>query len=236
MKALIFAAGLGTRLKPFTLTHPKALVPVGGEPMLGRVIRAVKEAGVTEIVVNVHHFAEQIEQFLAANGNFGVNIRISDERSLLLDTGGGLLHARRFLDGTEPILLHNADVLTDLPLSELTLRGDATLAVSSRSSSRQLRFDSSGRLCGWINHQSGETKGITEGGDLRSFNGIHLVSPQIFPALENYGVEVFSLTPFYVKNASELEFYGQDISQYKWFDVGRPESLAAANQWVDSLH
>lgn len=235
MKALIFAAGLGTRLKPFTESHPKALVPVGGEPMLGRVIRAVKDAGVSEIVVNVHHFADQIEQFLAANGNFGVDIRVSDERRLLLDTGGGLLHARRFLDGTEPILLHNADVLTDFPLSGLTLRGDATLAVSSRASSRQLRFDPEGRLCGWINHNSGETKGRTEGGELRSFNGIHLVSPRIFPALEDYGEEVFSLTPFYVKNASKLEIYAHDISRYKWFDVGRPESLDAACQWVDSL-
>lgn len=236
MKALIFAAGLGTRLKPFTESHPKALVPVGGEPMLGRVIRAVKEAGVGEIVVNVHHFADQIEQFLAANGNFGVEIHISDERRLLLDTGGGLLHGRHFLDGTEPILLHNADVLTDFPLSELTLRGEATLAVSSRQSSRQLRFDSSGRLCGWINHNSGETKGQAEGGELRSFNGIHLVSPRLFSALENYGEEVFSLMPFYVEKSPELEFYGQDISQYRWFDVGRPESLAAACQWVDSLH
>lgn len=235
MKALIFAAGLGTRLKPFTDSHPKALVPVGREPMLGRVIRAVKEAGISEIVVNVHHFADQIEQFLAANGNFGVSIHVSDERSLLLDTGGGLLHARRFLDGTEPILLHNADVLTDFPLNKLTLRGEATLAVSSRPSSRQLRFDREGRLCGWINHNSGETKGLAEGGELRSFNGIHLVSPRIFPALELYGEEIFSLTPFYVKNSTKLTFYGHDISQYKWFDVGRPESLAAACQWVDSL-
>lgn len=235
MKALIFAAGLGTRLKPFTDSHPKALVPVGGEPMLGRVIRAVKAAGVSEIVVNVHHFADQIEQFLAANGNFGVQIHVSDERRLLLDTGGGLLHARRFIDGSEPILLHNADVLTDLPLSQLELKGDATLAVSARPSSRQLRFDSSGRLCGWINHNSGETKGLAAGGELRSFNGIHLVSPQIFPALAAYGEEVFSLTPFYVKNASELSIYAYDMSPYHWFDVGRPESLAAACQWVDSL-
>ncbi len=235
MKALIFAAGLGTRLKPFTDSHPKALVPVGGEPMLGRVIRAVKAAGVSEIVVNAHHFADQIEQFLAANGNFGVQIHVSDERRLLLDTGGGLLHARRFIDGSEPILLHNADVLTNLPLNLLELKGDATLAVSCRPSSRQLRFDSAGRLCGWINHNTGETKGLASGGELRSFNGIHLVSPQIFPALAAYGEEVFSLTPFYVKNASELSIYAYDMSPYHWFDVGRPESLAAACQWVDSL-
>lgn len=233
MKAMIFAAGLGTRLHPFTLEHPKALVEVNGEPMLGRVIRAVKDAGITEIVVNVHHFAEQIEQFLSANGNFGVKIHISSERGKLLDTGGGLLAAKRFLDGSEPILLHNADVLTDMPLNALELRGDATLAVSTRESSRQLIFDPAQRLCGWINLKNGETKGCADGVQ-RSFNGIHLVSPRIFPALERETEEVFSLTPFYVKNASELAIYGQDISEYKWFDVGRPESLSKAREWVAS--
>lgn len=235
MKAMVFAAGNGTRLRPFTLHHPKALVEVGGEPMIGRIIRNLKAAGVTEAVVNVHHFAEQIEQYLASNNNFGLTIHISDERSLLLDTGGGLLRARRFLDGTEPIMLHNADILTDLPLNKLTLHGDATLAVSRRSSSRSLVFDNANRLCGWINHTTGDTKGAPEGNQF-SFNGIHLVSPRIFTALANYGEEVFSMTPFYVDNCSSMEIFGEDITDYKWFDVGKPESLAAARQWADSLH
>lgn len=234
MKAMVFAAGNGTRLRPFTLSHPKALVEVGGKSMLQRVIENLKAAGVTQIVVNVHHFAEQIEQFLVANSNFGVKIDVSDERTLLLDTGGGLLRARRFLDGTEPVLLHNADILTDMPLGEMTLRGDATLAVSDRGSSRSLVFDGSDRLCGWINHKTGETKGRYEGKPL-SFNGLHLVSPQIFPALASYGQEVFSMTPFYVDNASSLEIYGHDMGGYKWFDVGKPESLEAARVWAD-LH
>ncbi|MDE6144698.1 MAG: NTP transferase domain-containing protein [Muribaculaceae bacterium] len=234
MKAMVFAAGNGTRLRPFTLHHPKALVKVGGTPMLQHVIENLKATGVTQIVVNVHHFAEQIEQFLAANANFGINIAVTDERALLLDTGGGLLNARRFLDGTEPILLHNADILTNLPLDSLTLHGNATLAVSHRQSSRSLVFDNDNRLCGWINHKTSETKGNADG-LCYSFNGIHLVSPQIFPALSNYGEEVFSLTPFYVANSSVMEIYGQDISDYKWFDVGKPESLADARAWADSL-
>lgn len=229
---MIFAAGNGTRLRPFTLSHPKALVEVGGKPMLGRVISNLIEAGISDITVNVHHFADQIEQYLAANGNFGVNIRVSDERNRLLDTGGGLLKARRFLDGTEPILLHNADILTDLPLQSLTLRGDATLAVDAlRHSSRRLLFDPDGRLCGWRNEQTGEVKGSGSGTPM-AFNGIHLVSPQIFPLLEQYGEEVFSLTPFYVAEAQRLEIYGTDISGNAWFDVGRPESLEAARKWA----
>lgn len=234
MKAMVFAAGNGTRLRPFTLSHPKALIEVGGKPMLQRVIENLKSAGVTQIVVNVHHFAEQIERFLAANSSFGVNIAVSDERNLLLDTGGGLLCARRFLDGTEPILLHNADILTDMPLGEIPLHGDATLAVSDRGSSRSLVFDSSNRLCGWINHKTGETKGWNEGKQL-SFNGIHLVSPRIFPALASYGKEVFSMTPFYVDNANVMNVYGYDMGGYSWFDVGKPESLESARVWAE-LH
>ena len=107
--------------------------------------------------------------------------------------------------------------------------------MSRRPSSRQLVFDAEGRLTGWKNLKSGETKGRTEGGEERSFNGIHLVSPRIFPALEAYGEGVFSLTPFYVADASTIEIYGEDMSDYKWFDVGRPESLAAAREWADSL-
>lgn len=232
---MVFAAGIGSRLKPFTLYHPKALVEVGGKPMLGRVIEAIKRAGVTEVVVNVHHFAQQIADYISRNDNFGINIHISDESAELLDTGGGLLAARQWLDDSEPILLHNADILTDLDLSTLHLRGDATLAVSNRESSRQLFFDPDGRLCGWVNHSTGETKGNPHGKAM-SFSGIHIVSPQIFPALEAYGQKVFSLTPFYVANAANLNIQGTDISSSKWFDVGRPESLESARQWVENLH
>ena len=146
MKAMIFAAGLGTRLRPLTDHMPKALVPVAGKPMLERVILRLKEAGFNEIMVNIHHFGEQIIDFLRAHDNFGTEIHISDERGMLLDTGGGIKKARPFLDGQEPFLVHNADILTDIDLAGLYrhhLESDAesTLLVSERKTSRYLLFD-----------------------------------------------------------------------------------------------
>lgn len=143
MKAMIFAAGLGTRLRPLTDHMPKALVPVAGKPMLERVILRLKEAGFNEITVNIHHFGEQIIDFLRTHDNFGTEIHISDERGMLLDTGGGIKKARPFLDGQEPFLVHNADILTDIDLAGLYrhhLESDAesTLLVSERKTSRYL--------------------------------------------------------------------------------------------------
>lgn len=231
MKAMIFAAGEGTRLRPLTLTRPKALVEVGGEPMLARVLGAVKAAGITDVVVNVHHLADRIACWLSAN-DFGLNIAISDERARLLDTGGGLLAARPLLDGNEPILLHNADICTDLDLTRLTLRGDASLLVSPRPSSRLLTFDPGDmRLQGWVNTQSGASKGNPAGRRL-AFNGIHLVSPDIFRALEEYsaltGSDAFSLTPFYVAMARHLRIHGLELGGYRWHDIGNLEKLEAA--------
>lgn len=120
MKAMIFAAGLGTRLRPLTDHTPKALVSVAGKPMLERVILRLKEAGFNDITVNIHHFGEQIIEFLRANNDFGITIHLSDERNMLLDTGGGIKKARPFLDGNEPFLVHNADILSDINLAELT--------------------------------------------------------------------------------------------------------------------
>lgn len=232
MKAMVFAAGEGTRLRPLTLTRPKALVEVGGKPMLVRVLEALRGAGVTEAVVNVHYLAGQIEDYLSAR-DFGMQITVADERARLLDTGGGLLAARRLLDGQEPILLHNADICTDLDLRRLELRGDATLLVGDRRSSRRLIFSEPDmRLHGWVNETTGEVKGEA-GGLRRAFQGIHLVSPSIFPALEEYsravGSQVFSLTPFYVAMASRLHICGQQLDGYRWHDVGNLEKLAAAN-------
>lgn len=241
MKALIFAAGLGTRLYPLTASRPKALVEVGGVPMLQRVIENVKAAGVTEIVVNVHHFADMIIDFLKANHNFGVDIRLSDERDKLLETGGGLLKARPLLEGNEPILIHNADILTNLDLTRLTPADGvvASLLVSDRHSSRQLVFDRQTELLeGWVNTATGETRpdGFVYDSGLqicRSFNGIHIVQPEIFPILAKYSVQVgtdaFSITPFYLYCAEAgLPIQGRSLNGYKWFDIGKPESLAAA--------
>lgn len=227
---MVFAAGEGSRLQPLTLTRPKALIEVGGQPMLARVLRALRSAGVTDVVVNTHYLAEQISDYLSAN-DFGMRVFVTREHARRLETGGGLLSARDLLDDGEPILLHNADICTDLDLSRLTLRGDATLLVSERESSRRLMFDADMRLRGWINESSGEIKGSLT--DLRrAFSGIHIVSPSIFPALQKYsetiGSDVFSLTPFYLQMADELEIYGSELSGYRWFDIGNLEKLAAA--------
>jgi NDP-sugar pyrophosphorylase family protein len=218
MKAMIFAAGLGTRLKPFTEQHPKALVPVNGIPMLQRVLMNIADAGITDIVVNVHHFAEQIVDFLSANKNFGLNISISDESKLLLDTGGGLLKARNLLlnsdatansqsqpkaslniESNEPILLHNADILTDVPIREMLQQhqqsnADVTLLCAHRESSRTLYFDeATNRLAGWQNLKTGEQKPAgfcpTAQTDASPFGGVHIVSASSFPLLQAFNAE-----------------------------------------------
>lgn len=186
---MIFAAGLGTRLRPLTDHTPKALVSVAGKPMLERVILRLKEAGFNDITVNIHHFGEQIIGFLRANNNFGVTIHISDERDMLLDTGGGIKKARPFLDGDEPFLVHNADILSDINLAEFYKHhresdAEATLLVSRRQTSRYLLLDDANRLHGWINKSTGETK--PEGFSFRegrykemAFGGIHVISPSL---------------------------------------------------------
>ena len=164
MKAMIFAAGLGSRLKPLTDTMPKALVPVAGRPMLEHVILKLKASGFTEIVINIHHFGEQIIDFLKANNDFGLTLHISDERDLLLDTGGGIRKARRFFENSdEPFLVHNVDILSDMNLKELYdfhLRNGsvATLLASRRKTSRYLLFDVERRLRGWINKDTGQVR------------------------------------------------------------------------------
>ena len=240
MKALVFAAGLGTRLRPFTLIHPKALVPVGGVPMLQRVIIKLRDAGVREMVVNVHHFASQITDFLRANDNFGVNIHISDETGLLLDTGGGILRARQWLDD-EPFIVHNADILTDFPIApmlerHLASRADVTLLAAHRDTSRYLLFDPHGRMAGWHNTRTGETlpDGIrADAYSSLAFGGVHLWNPSVFDILEEYsqriGQESFPVVPFYVDACTSLRIVAYTPSApYSWHDVGSPASLAEA--------
>lgn len=166
MKALIFAAGIGSRLKPFTLHHPKALAEVGGKPLLQHVVERLRdEGGIREMVVNVHHFPDQIRDFIAANANFGIDVQFSDESSELLDTGGGLLKAWELLDPApdDAILLHNADILTDFPIAEFVDNHihsgrDVSLLVQRRQSSRMLWLDKNARLRGWQNMNSGECR------------------------------------------------------------------------------
>ena len=240
MKAMIFAAGLGTRLRPLTNDRPKALVEVGGKTMLERVIIKLAKAGFDDITINIHHFGEKIIEFLELNENFGLNIHISDERDMLLDTGGGILKAQPFLDGDEPFLVHNADILTDIDLNAMYQRhiesgAMATVLVKDRITSRYFVFDDDYRLQGWINKSTGETRPAAfvhrEGLNELAFGGIHVISPSIFEPLEEYsqGQAKFSITPFYVAECHThlIKGYVQD-SPYTWLDVGKPETLVQA--------
>lgn len=238
---MIFAAGLGTRLRPLTDHKPKALVEINGVPMLERVLRRVIAAGCDDIVINVCHFGEQIIDFLATKDNFGVTIHISDERQQLLDTGGGVLAARQWLEGDEDILIHNADILTDLDLNAMIdfhvqSGADATLLVKPRNTARYLLFKQE-RLCGWTNIQTGEVRpqGMVYDANVMqalAFGGVHVISGRIFRALEEYSSEPkFSITPFYVDSCEKLKIMGyQPPESYQWHDIGKIESLQAAEE------
>ncbi|MDE6322284.1 MAG: nucleotidyltransferase family protein [Muribaculaceae bacterium] len=242
MKGMIFAAGMGTRLRPLTDDRPKALVEVCGTPMLEHVILRMINAGIEDIVVNVHHLAPMIKSFLEVNDDFGITIHVSDESDELLDTGGGILKARKWLDGDDPFLVHNADIMTDLDLGEMMdehvrTGADATLLVAERNTSRYLLFDNNMKMHGWENRKTGET--IPEVIDVNAFQalafgGIHVLSPSIFSYLEKWNgdgeIKKFSITPFYATSASTIDIRGYNPSSdsYRWLDIGKPETLAQA--------
>lgn len=239
MKAMIFAAGLGTRLRPLTDTRPKALVEVAGVTMLERVICRLRDSGVSRIVVNTHHFPDMVTDFIGSR-DFGVELLVSDERNRLLDTGGGVLRARGMLSGDEPVLIHNADILTDFPIAEMAAAhkesgAAATLLAARRSSSRALLFDEGGEMKGWMRTDGSEIlpAGLqTAGLEPLAFGGVHIISPHIFPLLERYARthgEVFSIIPFYlsVMNLTPIRRFIPS-SPYSWFDIGTPAKLAAA--------
>lgn len=244
MKAMIFAAGIGSRLKPFTLEHPKALAPVGGRPILGLVIEKLIKCGVDFLVINVHHFAEQIVNYLSDNHNFGIDIKVSDESGRLLDTGGGLRKASEWLrNSDDPIIVHNADILTDFPLHEMVTRhidagNVATLLAAQRPTSRYLLFDQSMRMRGWTNMSSGEVRPVALEVDKFikfAFGGVHVVAPRIFDALDNFAEmdSPFSITDFYIDKCAELPIGAFLPPQtYNWFDIGRPDSLKKASDAV----
>ncbi|WP_333697315.1 nucleotidyltransferase family protein [Bacteroides congonensis] len=248
MKAMIFAAGLGSRLKPLTDSLPKALVPIAGRPMLEHVILKLKASGFTEIVINIHHFGEQILDFLKTNDNFGLTIHISDERDLLLDTGGGVKKARTFFENSnEPFLIHNVDILSDIDLKELydyhlQNGGVATLLASQRKTSRYLLFDAEKKLCGWINKDTGQVKP----GGFRydeflyqeyAFSGIHVLSPVIFQWMDTPLWEgKFSIMDFYLATCRQTDFLGYLSDGLHLIDIGKPETLAKAEEFVKGLN
>ena len=240
---MIFAAGLGTRLKPLTDTMPKALVPVGGQPLLWHVIMKLKAAGFERIVVNVHHFAQQIIDYLQANRNFGLDIRISDERSRLLETGGGIKKALPLFDQQSPILIHNVDILSNLDLAGDLLSSecppDALLVVSQRQTKRYLLFDDEQLLDGWTNVETGEVKSPYPGLDpsgLRqlAFSGIHVIWPMVFPLFQEMP-ERFSIIDFYLKFCHQYAFIGHEQKDLRLLDVGKLDTLEQAETFIKQL-
>jgi NDP-sugar pyrophosphorylase family protein len=234
-KALIFAAGKGTRLKPFTESHPKALALVNDVPLLERNIKYLQSFGVTEFVINVHHFGEQIVEFLEKNNHFGAKIDISDEKDELLETGGGLLFAQKYLENEENFLIMNADILTDLNIHELVKFHEthlplATLAVSDRNSSRKLFFNSEMVLKGWMNKNSGETKMAEFNNNFKelAFSGIHCINSSIFGKTKRRGK--FSIMDEYLDLMFENNILGFQ-HEARLIDVGKPESVIKAEKY-----
>ena len=258
MQAMIFAAGLGTRLKPLTDRIPKALVRVGGEPLLKRVIFQLKDAGFTRIVVNVHHFSNQIIDYLRENENFGLDIRISDESDQLLETGGGIKKAWPLFDQKEPILIHNVDILSNVDLKKFyqmetkdllssSEENDlaqnvplaARLLVSERKTKRYLLFDDTMRLVGWTNIETGEVKSPYK--DLNpkqykmyAFSGIHMVAPSLFPLMEDEP-DKFPIMDFYLRHCDKVRIEGYVKNDLKLMDVGKQETLKEAEAFLEKL-
>ena len=236
-QAMIFAAGLGTRLKPLTDTMPKALVRVGGQPLLWHVIQKLKAAGYEFLVVNVHHFAEQIVDYLKANDNFGLDIRISDETDGLLETGGGIKKALPLFDPSEPILIHNVDILSNLDLSKTTDFGtsvksvESVVVVSQRKTKRYLQFDDDMRLIGWKNIETGEVKG-REGRPL-AFSGIHIFHPSLAPLMEDWP-DRFPIMDFYLKVCADHVIRGFEAPNLHLLDVGKLDTLEQANMFIET--
>lgn len=242
-QAMIFAAGLGTRLKPLTDTMPKALVRIGGEPLIKHVILRLKEAGFKRIVVNVHHFAQQIIDYLEENDHFGLDIRISDETEQLLETGGGIKKARNLFDPHSPVLIHNVDILSNVDLKAFydhacSSGAEATLLVSERQTKRYLLFDDKYRLVGWTNKETGEVKSPHNWvkDDLQSlqmlaFSGIHVFSPALFPMMDQWP-DRFPIIDFYLKACATHPLSGYVADNLRMIDVGKLDSLQQAEEFL----
>jgi len=234
MKAMIFAAGLGTRLKPYTDKCPKALVQVNNKTLLEHNIRYLQRFGIYEVIINVHHFAEMIEDVLFEHGGFGSSITISDERAGILETGGGLKNAAHYFAGSEAFVVINVDVLTNLDLGRMIgAHNDseeviATLAVMKRSSGRQLLFDTGMHLCGWMNSTTGEQRMSRSGIAYApfAFSGIQVLSPSIFDDMPFEGK--FSLIDVYLHRAVKDTLSGYDHTGNLFIDVGKPGSIEQA--------
>ncbi len=238
MKAMIFAAGLGTRFKPWTDDHPKALAMVNGKSLLQRNIEYLQQHGIARVMVNVYHFASQVIEAIESNKGWGSDISISSEAEGVLETGGGLKKAGWYFD-EGPFVVVNADILTDLNLSEMIAyhrqyQPLATLAVTNRETSRYFLFDDRNELCGWRNVKTGEEKGPVlslskeekKGIAQKAFSGIHVIEPRIFSLMKQEGK--FSIVDVYLGLSQTEPIRGFDHSRSKLVDVGRPESVQEA--------
>ena len=248
MNALIFAAGLGTRLKPLTDTMPKAMVPVNGKPLVQILIEKLKSIGVTEIVINVHHFAQQIIDFVEANDSFGIDIKFSDETDMLLETGGGLKKAARLFSNDKPILVHNVDILSNADLLSLYNNATSTiLLVSQRNTQRYLLFDKDDRLVGWTNIATGEVKSpfpeikalenncqlLTVNCQLNkyAFSGIQVFHPSLLPLMDSWQGK-FSIIDFYLCISDKVDIKCHFDPQLQLLDVGKLDSIVKAEEFL----
>jgi NDP-sugar pyrophosphorylase family protein len=231
LKALILAAGLGTRLMPLTATTPKALVKVNGVTLLEIAIRKLAAADFNEIIVNVHHHADQVISYLKMSQFGDLSITISDETEQLLDTGGAILKAKWFLDGKEPFLVHNVDVISDISLEAMLAvhknsGGLATLSVIDRNTKRYFLFDNELKLAGWTDTSSGEIRWsfnpLPQAKKL-AFSGIHIISPEIFNLFKDKGR--FSIIETYLDLSKTKPIYGYIQEGMNWFDLGKPEQV-----------
>ena len=248
MQAMIFAAGLGTRLQPLTDTKPKALVEVGGEPLIKRVITRLIDAGADRVVVNVHHFASQIVEYLKRNDNFGISVAISDETDGLLETGGGIKKAAPLFDSSKPVLIHNVDIMSNVDLRKFYdtalvdtdgQQADAVLLVSQRKTKRYLLFDDGMRLMGWTNIETGEVKSPYEGLNparckMLAFAGIHAISPRMFACMDEFP-DKFGIIDFYLAMCASHRIVGYEKHDLKLMDIGKLDTLAHAEEFLSNL-
>lgn len=242
MKAMIFAAGLGTRLKPITDRIPKALLPIGGKTLLQWQLEKLQAAGITDVVINIHHFAEQIIDYCATHTPAGMHIAFSDERDMLLETGGGLRKAATLLAGDEPVLVLNVDVLSNIDIRSLVAAHQpdslATIVVSERQTQRYFLFNDRMLLRGWKNFATGAIRPeqLTDADQLRplAFSGMHIVSPRIFRLMHDYP-EKFSIVDFYINTCTDEAIRAYIPDNYRMMDIGKIDHLQEAEQFTQSL-
>ena len=234
LQGMVFAAGLGTRFKPWTDKHPKALAVVNGKSLLRRNIEYLRQYGISNVVVNVHHFADQIIEAIQQNKGWGSNITISDETDMVLETGGGIKKAEP-LFMADNIVVINVDILTDLDLGTLIAFHQqhqplSTIAVTNRTTSRYFLFDEHDTLVGWRNTKTGEEKIARQAGTYipKAFSGIHVISKKLLSLIDRQGK--FSIVDVYLELAANYTIKGFDHSGSKFIDVGKPDSVAQAEQ------